>query len=112
MIRSLRASASLTHFSASPISATASSIGSTRAGAPPCNGPDSAPTADESAAPASAPVEATMRAVRVDRLRVSLVHLSAPGEQEALGGGLALHDLLLPDGRLVRTAGGLRDDRE
>ncbi len=61
-----RPSASLTHFSASPISATASSIGSTRAGAPPCSGPESAPTAADSAAPQSAPVDATVRAVNVD----------------------------------------------
>ena len=50
--------------------------------------------------------------VGVDRLRVSLVHLAAPGEQEALRGGLALEDLLLRDGRLVRTTRGLRDDRQ
>src|SRR6266516_4834952 len=42
MIRCFRASASFTHFSASPNSATASSIGSTRAGAPPCRGPEPA----------------------------------------------------------------------
>ena len=48
--------------------ATASSIGSTRAGAPPCSGPESAPTADESAAAQSAPVDATTRAVNVEAL--------------------------------------------
>ena len=48
------------------LAATASSIGSTRAGAPPWSGPESAPTADDSAAAASAPVEATIRAVNVD----------------------------------------------
>ena len=49
--------------------ATSSSIGITYAGAPPCSGPESAPTADESEAPQSAPVEATIRAVKVDALR-------------------------------------------
>ena len=59
-------SASLTHFSASPARSTASIIFSTRAGAPPCSGPDSAPTAALSAAATSAPVEATTRAVNVE----------------------------------------------
>ena len=68
MIRSLRASASATQRSASPDSATASSIGRTRAGAPPCSGPESAPTAADSAAPQSAPVDATTRAVKVEAL--------------------------------------------
>ena len=45
---------------------TSSSIFSTRDGAPPCSGPESAPTADDSAAAASAPVEATTRAVNVE----------------------------------------------
>ena len=36
------------------------------AGAPPCSGPERAPTAADSAAPQSAPVEATTRAVNVD----------------------------------------------
>ena len=69
MIRLPRASASRTQRSASPIAATSSSIGFTYAGAPPCSGPESAPTADESAAPQSAPVEATTRAVKVDAFR-------------------------------------------
>jgi hypothetical protein len=56
----------LTHFSASPVSSTPSSILSTRDGAPPCSGPDSAPTALDSAAATSAPVEATTRAVNVE----------------------------------------------
>ena len=38
------------------------------AGAPPWSGPESAPPADESAAPQSAPVEATTRAVNVEAL--------------------------------------------
>ena len=46
--------------------ATSSSIGITYAGAPPCSGPDSAPTADDSAAPQSAPVDAITRAVNVE----------------------------------------------
>ena len=45
---------------------TSSSIGFTYAGAPPCRGPESAPTAEDSAAPQSAPVEATTRAVNVE----------------------------------------------
>ena len=44
-------------------------IGSTRAGAPPCSGPESVPTADDIAAAQSAPVEAAMRAVNVEALR-------------------------------------------
>src|SRR5207244_631906 len=55
--------------SGSPISATSSSIGSTYAGAPPCSGPERAPTAADIAAPQSAPVEATTRAVNVEALR-------------------------------------------
>jgi hypothetical protein len=39
---------------------------STRAGAPPCSGPDIAPTAPDSAAATSAPVEAITRAVKVE----------------------------------------------
>ncbi len=38
----------------------------TREGAPPCSGPDSAPTAPERAAATSAPVEAITRAVKVE----------------------------------------------
>ena len=59
-------SASLTHLSASPAASTSSSIFSTRAGAPPCSGPESAPTAPLSAAATSAPVEAMTRAVNVE----------------------------------------------
>ena len=69
MIRLPLSSASFTQRSASPSFATSSSIGLTYAGAPPCSGPESAPTADESAAPASAPVDATTRAVNVDAFR-------------------------------------------
>ena len=46
--------------------ATASSIGSTRAGAPPCSGPESVPTADARHAAQSAPVDAAIRAVNVE----------------------------------------------
>src|SRR5438876_9338110 len=66
MIRLPLASASCTQTSASPMLATSSSIGFTYAGAPPCSGPESAPTAEERAAPQSAPVEATILAVKVD----------------------------------------------
>ena len=59
----------LTYPSGSPVFATSSSIGSTRAGAPPWSGPLSAPTAADMAAPQSAPVEATTRAVNVEALR-------------------------------------------
>ncbi len=38
----------------------------TYAGAPPCNGPESVPIADDIAAPASAPVDAAIRAVNVE----------------------------------------------
>jgi hypothetical protein len=66
MIRLREASASCTHRSASPSSATSWSIGFTYAGAPPCSGPESAPTAADSAAPQSAPVDETTRAVNVE----------------------------------------------
>ena len=69
MMRLPAASVSRTHFSGSPITSTSSSIGFTYAGAPPCSGPDSAPTADDSAAPQSAPVDATTRAVKVDAFK-------------------------------------------
>ena len=39
---------------------------STRAGAPPCSGPDRAPTAPDIAAATSAPVDAITRAVKVE----------------------------------------------
>jgi hypothetical protein len=50
----------------SSLRSTSSSIGSTRAGAPPCSGPDMAPIAPDSAAATSAPVEAMTRAVNVE----------------------------------------------
>ncbi len=59
----------MTYASASPVSATASSIGSTWAGAPPCRRPDSVPTADDSDAAQSAPVDAAIRAVNVEAFR-------------------------------------------
>src|SRR5438309_1764118 len=80
MIRSPRASASRTQTSASPTSATESSIGRTRAGAPPCSGPESAPTAEETTAPQSAPVEATIRAVNVDEQPPDLLERDLPDE--------------------------------
>jgi len=48
------------------VRSTSSSIFSTRLGAPPCSGPESAPIAPEMAAAASAPVEAMTRAVKVE----------------------------------------------
>ena len=69
MIRSPRSSMSRTYCSTSSASSAPSIIGSTRAGAPPCSGPESVPTADDMAAAQSAPVEAAMRAVNVDALR-------------------------------------------
>src|ERR671930_797708 len=65
-MRFLASSESRTHFSGSPVASTSSSIGLTYAGAPPCSGPDNAPTADDNAAPQSAPVDAVTRAVNVD----------------------------------------------
>ena len=50
--------------------------------------------------------------VGVDRLRVRLVHLAAPGEQEALGRGPAAQDLVLRHRRQVGAARRLRHDRE
>ena len=58
----------MTYAPGSPVLATSSSIGSTRAGAPPWSGPLSAPTAADIAAPQSAPVEAVIRAVKVEAL--------------------------------------------
>ena len=72
MIRSPRSSRSRTYWAASPVSATSSSILRTRVGAPPCSGPESEPTAADIAAAQSAPVEATMRAVKVDALSAVL----------------------------------------
>src|SRR4029450_10154222 len=69
MMRPPLASASLTQRSASPIAATSSSMGFTYAGAPPWSGPDNAPTADDRAAPQSAPVEAVILAANVDAFR-------------------------------------------
>ena len=46
----------------------ASSMSSARLGAPPCNGPDSAPIAPQIAAATSAPVEVITLAVNVDAL--------------------------------------------
>ena len=45
---------------------TSSTMCRTRAGAPPCSGPDIAPTAPDIAAAESAPVEAMTRAVNVE----------------------------------------------
>jgi hypothetical protein len=56
----------LTYDLASPRRSTSSTMVSTRAGAPPCSGPDIAPTAAERHAATSAPVEATTRAVNVE----------------------------------------------
>ena len=50
----------------SPVRSLSVIIGITRAGAPPCRGPLIAPTAPDSAAATSAPVEAITRAVNVD----------------------------------------------
>ena len=66
--RSPRSSACETQRPASPARSTSSSIFSTREGAPPCSGPDSAPTAADSAAAQSAPVDATTRATNVEAL--------------------------------------------
>ena len=104
------------------------SSGFTYAGAPPCSGPESAPTADESAAPQSAPVEAATRAVKVEALRpcsaVQIQYVSIAFT--ALGSAsprqrsrnfsaavLALGDHLVGDrlARAVRDARGARDDR-
>ena len=99
----------------------------TYAGAPPCSGPESAPTAEESAAPQSAPVDATTRAAKVDAFRpcsavqiqyvsiafdVPRIGLAAPAEEELLGGGPALRDDLVRDdaGLAVGHPRGPRDD--
>ena len=51
---------------ASPFFSTSAIIGSTLAGAPPCNGPLMAPIAPDIAAATSAPVDAITRAVKVE----------------------------------------------
>ncbi|KAF0962328.1 hypothetical protein MLGJGCBP_04548 [Rhodococcus sp. T7] len=56
----------LTRARASPDFSVSSIIGSTRAGAPPCSGPDMAPMAPDREAATSAPVEAMTRAVKVE----------------------------------------------
>ncbi|PBI82683.1 hypothetical protein BKP42_68490 [Rhodococcus erythropolis] len=56
----------MTSARASPVFSVSSIIGRTRAGAPPCSGPDIAPMAPESEAATSAPVEAMTRAVKVE----------------------------------------------
>ena len=66
MSRSPESSSFLTYAVASPVFSTSSIIVRTRAGAPPCSGPDMAPTAPDRAAATSAPVEAMTRAVNVD----------------------------------------------
>jgi hypothetical protein len=62
----LRSRIPRTTATASPVRSASAIIGITRAGAPPCNGPLIAPTAPDSAAATSAPVEAITRAVNVD----------------------------------------------
>ena len=126
MIRLPFSSASRTQRSASPMRAASSSIGFTYAGAPPCSGPESAPTADDSAAPQSAPVDASHASgerrsvqpvlgradpVRVDRLDVLRVRFAPPAQQELLGDRRAARDDLVR-GRLaaVGDGGGARDD--
>lgn len=59
-------SACFTYARASPVRSISSIMPSTRDGAPPCRGPDIAPTAPDSAAETSAPVEAITRAVNVE----------------------------------------------
>ena len=109
--------------------ATSSSIGSTRAGAPPCSGPERAPHGrrhrragvraggrDDPRGEGRGvePVLGGADPVGVDRLDVLRVGLPAPAEQELLGGGLALGDDVLRHavGLAVRDAGRLGDDRD
>ena len=73
--------------SAVPISSSRSRA---RLGAPPCSGPDRAPTAPTTQAPTSAPVEAMTRAVKVEALKpwsmVAMRYCSsarAPGRRRA-----------------------------
>ena len=100
------------------VAATSSSILSTRVGAPPWSGPESAPTAADIAAPQSAPVEQTTRAVNVEALapcsaaetqyesigaHVSRIGFAAPAEEEPLGSSLALGHTFVGHTRLVAT---------
>ena len=68
MIRSPRPSRSLDVRLGVAAASTSSSIRRTRVGAPPCSGPESAPTAADIAAAQSAPVDAAIRAVNVEEL--------------------------------------------
>ena len=90
-------------------------------------GPESVPTADESTAAQSAPVEAAIRAVKVEAFSpcsaaeiqyvstafdVPRVGLAAPADQELRGRVLALRDLGLRHRPAAVAARRLRDDRE
>ena len=73
----------------------ASSMSRARLGAPPCSGPDSAPMAATIAAPRSAPVEVTTRAVKVDALNpwsmVSTMYCSMARAWAAVGSSPVEH---------------------
>ena len=121
--RSPRSRMDDTTLRASPTRSTSSIIGSTRAGAPPCSGPDIAPIAPDIAAATSAPVDAMTRAVNVDAfspcsaadtqyasiaLHVRRVRVATPAGHEALGDRRALVDPRLLDRGAADAARGLR----
>src|SRR5512132_152758 len=95
MIRSPRSRRSRTYCEASPACSTSSSILRTRVGAPPCSGPERAPTAADMAALQSAPVDATILPVKEDALRRNV----------SFGDTLVRHARLL-------AASRLRDERD
>src|SRR5690349_745466 len=106
MIRLPESSVSRTHFSGSPIAATSSSIGFTYAGAPPCSGPERAPTAGESG---------RLVGLWVGHLRVEVVvDEQAPHSFV----GVVPHELLDIDAAIAERAalavglGNLRFDRD
>jgi hypothetical protein len=117
----------LTHFSASPVSSTPSSILSTRDGRAAVQRARQGADALDSAAATSAPgrgddargerrgVHAVLRGgvpVGVDRLDVLGVRLAAPPRQEALGDGARPVDHGLGHGRAADAAGRLGHERQ
>src|ERR1700683_5540781 len=74
----------------------ASSMSRARLGAPPCSGPDSAPMAATIAAPRSAPVDVTTRAVKVDALKpwaIVTIMYSSMARAATQSGGAAPSEL-------------------
>src|SRR5450756_800057 len=124
--RSCRSRTDFTYACASPVRSTSSIMCSTRAGAPPCSGPDSADRAghrrrDIGAGRGDHPggkgggVHAVLggaRPVGVERLHMRGVWFAAPAPEEGLGRGLRPVDQVLRDLGQIGTASRLRDEGE